>query len=85
MFTVGAFQENCYLIRREGAGRALLVDPGDEASRLQEAMNELGVEPEAILLTHTHIDHIGAVAPIARATGAPVYCPRAEFGVLAGP
>jgi hydroxyacylglutathione hydrolase len=85
MFTVGAFQENCYLIRREGAGRALLVDPCDEASRLQEAMNELGVEPEAILLTHTHIDHIGAVAPIARATGAPVYCPRAELGVLADP
>ena len=40
--------------------------------------DELGVTPEAILLTHTHIDHIGAVAQIARATGAPVYCPRAD-------
>jgi glyoxylase-like metal-dependent hydrolase (beta-lactamase superfamily II) len=85
MFTVGPFQENCYLIRREGSDRALLVDPGDEAPRLQAAMEELGVEPEAILLTHTHIDHIGAVAPIARATGAPVYCPRAELAVLADP
>jgi hydroxyacylglutathione hydrolase len=85
MFTVGAFQENCYLLRREGSDRALLVDPGDEAPRLQAAMKELGVEPEAILLTHTHIDHIGAVAPIARASGAPVYCPRAELTILANP
>jgi hydroxyacylglutathione hydrolase len=85
MFTVGAFQENCYLIRREDSDRALLVDPGDEAERLQAAMKELGVEPEAILLTHTHIDHIGAVAEIARASGAPVYCPRAELTILANP
>jgi hydroxyacylglutathione hydrolase len=85
MFTVGAFQENCYLVRAEGAEKALLIDPGDEAERLQGAMSELDVEPEAILLTHTHIDHIGAVAPIARATGIPVYCPRAELTILAQP
>ena len=85
MFTVGAFQENCYVVRPDGAEKALLIDPGDEAERLQAAMSELGVEPEAILLTHTHIDHIGAVAPIARATGVPVYCPRAELTILAQP
>ena len=85
MFTVGAFQENCYLVRPDRAEKALLIDPGDEAERLQAAMSELGVEPEAILLTHTHIDHIGAVAPIARATGVPVYCPRAELTILAQP
>jgi glyoxylase-like metal-dependent hydrolase (beta-lactamase superfamily II) len=85
MFTVGAIQENCYLVRRDGAERALLIDPGDEAPRLLAAMNELSVDPEAILLTHTHFDHIGAVAPIARATGAPVYCPRAELPVLENP
>jgi hydroxyacylglutathione hydrolase len=85
MFTVGAFQENCYLVRADGAEKALLIDPGDEAGKLQAAMDELGVAPEAILLTHTHIDHIGAVAPIARATGAPVYCPRKELTVLADP
>jgi glyoxylase-like metal-dependent hydrolase (beta-lactamase superfamily II) len=85
MLTVGAIQENCYLVRREASDRALLVDPGDEAPRLLSVMEELGVEPEAILLTHTHFDHIGAVAPIARATGAPVYCPRGELTVLAAP
>ena len=82
MFTVGPLQENCYLVRADGADRALLIDPGDEAPRLQAAMDELGVELEAILLTHTHFDHIGAVAPVARATGAPVYCPRVELAVL---
>ena len=85
MFTVGAFQENCYLVRADGADKALLIDPGDEAPKLQAAMDELGVTPEAILLTHTHIDHIGAVAAIATATGAPVYCPRNELAVLANP
>ena len=85
MVTVGAFQENCFVVRADGAAKALLIDPGDEAERLQAAMGELGVEPEAILLTHTHIDHIGAVAPIARATGAPVYCPRGELTILANP
>jgi glyoxylase-like metal-dependent hydrolase (beta-lactamase superfamily II) len=85
MFTVGAFQENCYLVRPDGADKVLLIDPGDEAPRIQAAMSELGVEPAAILLTHTHIDHIGAVAPIARATGVPVYCPRAELAILAQP
>ena len=85
MFTVGPLQENCYLVRREGSDRALLIDPGDEAPKLGAAMDELGIEPEAILLTHTHFDHIGAVATLARATGAPVYCPREELPVLADP
>jgi hydroxyacylglutathione hydrolase len=85
MFTVGPLQENCYLVRREGSDRCLLIDPGDEAGKLQGAMEQLGAEPEAILLTHTHFDHIGAVAPLARATGAPVYCPRGELPYLRDP
>jgi glyoxylase-like metal-dependent hydrolase (beta-lactamase superfamily II) len=85
MFTVGPLQENCFLVRADGGDRALLVDPGDEAQRLQGVMDELGVTLEAILLTHTHFDHIGAVAPLARATGAPVYCPRDELPVLKDP
>jgi glyoxylase-like metal-dependent hydrolase (beta-lactamase superfamily II) len=85
MFTVGPLQENCFLVRADGADRALLIDPGDEAGRLQTAMDELGVALEAILLTHTHFDHIGAVAALARATQAPVYCPRGELPVLENP
>jgi len=79
-FTVGPLQENCWIVRREDSDRALVVDPGDEADRLIAAIDGLTVE--AILLTHTHFDHVGAVAPLARHTGAPVYCPELEVPVL---
>jgi hydroxyacylglutathione hydrolase len=82
-FTVGPVAENCYLLRAEGSDRALIVDPGDEADRILAAVNELGVTVEGILLTHCHFDHIGAVAPVARETGAPVWCPQIEVPVLA--
>jgi hydroxyacylglutathione hydrolase len=82
MFTVGPVQENCFLLRQDGAKEALIVDPGEEAPKLLGAIEELGVELQAILLTHTHFDHVGAVAPIAKATGAPVYCPKLEVPVL---
>lgn len=84
MFTVGPVQENCFILRSKGSGSALIVDPGDEADKLLRAVDELGIERvEAILVTHTHFDHVGAVAPVAEATGAPVYCPELEREVLA--
>ncbi len=84
MLTVGPVQENCFIARSDAdATAAFVVDPGDEAERLLEAVRELGVQVEAILLTHTHFDHVGAVAPLARATGAPVWCPSLEREVLA--
>ena len=83
-FTVGPVQENCYLVRADSAStRALIVDPGEEHERLLAGARALGVEIEAILITHCHFDHLGAVAPVARATGATVYCPEIERGVLA--
>jgi len=69
-------------LRREGSDRVLVVDPGEEAERILAAAEEMG-EVEAILLTHCHFDHIGAVAPLAQATGAPVYCPEIEVPILA--
>jgi hydroxyacylglutathione hydrolase len=83
VFTVGPVQENCYLVRQPGGDRAVIVDPGEEAPRLLQAIEQLGVTLEAILLTHTHFDHVGAVAPVAKATGAPVWCPEIERPVLA--
>jgi hydroxyacylglutathione hydrolase len=82
MFTVGPVQENSFLLRRDGGDRAVLVDPGEEAPKLLGAIEALGVTLDAILLTHTHFDHVGAVAPVATATGAPVYCPQLEVPVL---
>ncbi|MFI5003675.1 MAG: MBL fold metallo-hydrolase [Solirubrobacterales bacterium] len=83
MFTVGPVQENAYIVTagRE-SGRALMVDPGEEPERLLAAAEALGVQIEAVLITHCHFDHIGAVAPVARATGAPVYCPEMERPLL---
>jgi hydroxyacylglutathione hydrolase len=83
MFTVGPVQENCFVFRASGSDRAIVVDPGEEEERILGAIEELGVSVEAILLTHTHFDHVGAVAPVAKATGAPVYCPELEVPVLA--
>jgi hydroxyacylglutathione hydrolase len=83
MFTVGQIQENTYIFRRDGSDRALIVDPGEEAEKLLDAIDELGVKLDGILLTHTHFDHVGAVAPVARATGAEVWVPKIEAFVLA--
>jgi glyoxylase-like metal-dependent hydrolase (beta-lactamase superfamily II) len=89
-FTVGPVQENCYILSDPAAAAgpddlraAVIVDPGDEPQRLLDGAQSLGVRIEAILLTHCHFDHIGAVTPLARATGAPVYCPAIERPVLA--
>jgi hydroxyacylglutathione hydrolase len=83
MLTVGPLQENCYLVRASGdASTAVMVDPGEEAERLIAAVEGAGVTLEAILLTHCHFDHIGAVAPVARATGAQVWCPEIETDLL---
>ncbi|MGH2954068.1 MAG: MBL fold metallo-hydrolase [Solirubrobacterales bacterium] len=82
-FTVGPAAENTYVIRRDGFDHGLVIDPGDEADRILGAIEQLGLEIEAILITHCHFDHIGAVTPVAEATKAPVYCPQIEVPVLA--
>ena len=82
MLTVGPIAENCFLLRRPESDRLLVVDPGEEAERILAAVEAKGAEVEAILLTHCHFDHIGAVSPVAEATGAPVYCPEIETPIL---
>jgi glyoxylase-like metal-dependent hydrolase (beta-lactamase superfamily II) len=83
MFTVGPVAENSYIFRRDGSDRALIIDPGEEADKLLGAIDALGVTLDGILLTHTHFDHVGAVAPVAKATGAEVWVPQLEKPVLA--
>jgi glyoxylase-like metal-dependent hydrolase (beta-lactamase superfamily II) len=80
--TVGPFQENTYFVRRPDAAEAIVVDPGEEPDRLLRTIEELGVTVAGILITHCHVDHVGAVAPVARATGAEVWCPALEIEML---
>ena len=81
--TVGPIAENCFIVRKEGADKALVVDPGEEPERILAEIEQTGATVEAILITHCHFDHVGAVAPLARATGAPVYVPEIEVPLLA--
>jgi glyoxylase-like metal-dependent hydrolase (beta-lactamase superfamily II) len=83
VFTVGPVAENSYIFRKDDSDRAIIIDPGDEPEKLLAANQGLGVQLDGILLTHTHFDHVGAVAPVARATGAEVWVPVIEKDVLA--
>ena len=72
MLTVGPFQENCYIIGDEQTGTGALVDPGDEATRIALAVEQTGLDIGQIIITHAHIDHVGAVAALADEYACPV-------------
>ncbi len=76
--TVGAFQENSYLVVDPATRRAVLVDPGAEAETLIEMVRASGATLDAIWLTHAHIDHIGAIAGVKRVWNVPVYLHPAD-------
>jgi glyoxylase-like metal-dependent hydrolase (beta-lactamase superfamily II) len=77
--TVGAFEENSYLVIDEATNRAVFVDPGDEPDRLLAMLKESGASLDAIWLTHAHLDHIGGVAGIKRLHPVPVYLHPADL------
>jgi hydroxyacylglutathione hydrolase len=70
--TVGPFQENCYVIGDESTGEGAVVDPGDEATRISLAVEQTGLEVGQIIVTHAHIDHVGAVAALVDEYSCPV-------------
>lgn len=77
-YTVGALQENCYLIVDEDARRAVLVDPGAEGERLVAAVEASGATLDAIWLTHAHLDHVGGIAAVKRRWDVPVHLHPAD-------
>ena len=79
-FTVGPFSENCYVV---GSGRRVaIVDPGAESGRFIEAIYAEGWQPEAVLLTHGHIDHIAHAAHVCERYGVGVRIHRADHFLL---
>ena len=71
--TVGAFQENCYLVVDEATNAAVLVDPGAEPDRLIELVRDSGAELRAIWVTHAHLDHVGGIAGVRRTWKVPIF------------
>lgn len=71
--TVGPFQENCYLLVDEQSNSAAVIDPGSEPERVIEAIEKSGATLEAIWVTHAHVDHVGAIAPVKKRWNVPVY------------
>lgn len=79
---VGPFQENTFIVSLEGEDKCLIIDPGDDAHRIAAAIDDANVQPLAILNTHAHLDHIGAVAELQERYGIPFYLHPQEKPVL---
>jgi len=75
---VGDFQSNCYLVRAADRRAGVVIDPGADADRILSHLEDWDEGVAAILLTHAHLDHVGAVAELARATRAPIYLHPAD-------
>jgi len=85
-YELGPIGTNGYVVRSErGAAEAAVVDPGGDATTLRLELARMSASCAAILVTHTHWDHLGAVADLAEGTGAPVYAPELERTVLERP
>lgn len=71
--TLGAYQTNCYIIHKENSKTCCVIDPGYDAPAILRTVEALGLSVEAILLTHGHFDHVGAVKQLAADTDCDVY------------
>ncbi len=84
--SLGQVGTNCYLVRADrAAAEAVVIDPGADAAEIRLALARSGAACGAILLTHSHYDHFGALTDLAEGTGAPVWLPEGERDVFLRP
>ena len=81
VLTLGGYMTNCYILRQEASSKCLIIDPGYEAGRILSVLQQKQLEPEAILLTHGHFDHVGAVQDLAAETDCDVYIAEADLSL----
>jgi glyoxylase-like metal-dependent hydrolase (beta-lactamase superfamily II) len=81
-FPVGPLQCNCTLLGDEEAGEAIVIDPGDEVTRIYRRIADLGLKLKQILVTHAHIDHVGGALKLKRLTGAPILLNENDLPLL---
>jgi hydroxyacylglutathione hydrolase len=81
-FPVGPLQCNCTILGDEQAGGAIVIDPGDEVSRIHRRLTALGLKLKQILVTHAHIDHVGGALKLKRLTGAPILLNQDDLPLL---
>ncbi len=81
-FPVGPLQCNCTLLGDEATGEAIVIDPGDEISRIHQRINDLGLKVKQILVTHAHIDHVGGALRLKRLTGGPILLNENDLPLL---
>ncbi|NCC79196.1 MAG: MBL fold metallo-hydrolase, partial [Clostridia bacterium] len=76
---LGAYQENCYLVIDDDSKDALIIDPGDEGEELVKHLSKMNINLKSILLTHGHVDHVGAVDAVRDAFDIPVYISEVDM------
>lgn len=81
---VGMLQGNCYLVRCDERGHGVVVDPGDEPDRIADEISAMSLRPEAILLTHGHIDHTNAAGALRDLYRCRVVCHSLDSGMVKG-
>ena len=76
---LGSYQTNCYIVHAENSNTCAVIDPGYQPEKILTVMNRLGLQADAILLTHGHFDHVGAVEAIVKATGCALWMSQRDY------